>query len=71
MESAWLIERVNLVGPPQYWTGLDYPDNWSTDSLHAVRFSRQQDGERVAKVINLLNPSVIEVREHQWSDGGA
>lgn len=72
-EKAWLIEMpmATFNGPPCWWTG-NYKtgaltDQWSTDSLDAVRFSRKGDAERV--IAGTLKLKEAVATEHQWEGG--
>jgi len=70
MERAWLIEMpmATFGGPPCWWTG-NYKtgaltDQWSQDSLNAVRFSRKEDAEAVIRgTLRIKEPIATE---HQW-----
>jgi hypothetical protein len=66
-EGAWLVELPYAAGP-RWWTGArewaDASDKWTADANCAVRFSRKQDAEAVAK--GLGGKSFAS--EHMWID---
>jgi len=73
IETAWLIEMpmTTFGGPPCWWTG-NYKtgaltDQWSNDSLMAVRFSRKEDAEAVIRGTLRLEGKGPIATEHQWS----
>ena len=45
-ETAWLVEFTYHTGAPWYWTGRGFED-FTPDHSNALRFSRQEDAERV------------------------
>lgn len=61
-EFAWLIEREAINGPVYLTVHKDLFD-WTRDSTEAIRFSRRQDAEMVARVIG---DEVSRVAEHGW-----
>lgn len=64
-ETAWLIElRGNTQ--PFWWKGGTGPAPWTTDSLEAVRFCREQDAE--ATRLTLHDAELAFVSEHLWVD---
>lgn len=70
-ESGWLIE-YHFDNEPRWWTG-DYlahkgQEQWSKDSLQAVRFSRKVDAEMVmVGVLGLKLPCLnVVATEHGW-----
>lgn len=61
VEAGWVIEhRTSQISRPSYWTG----DGWSFDSMKAVRFVRQVDGENTDR--GLGNKKPHRVLEHIW-----
>lgn len=73
-EIGWLIERADF-GRPMWWCGsialhsggLTDRDGsrWTTDSLRAVRFAREQDARIVAEqIVGYSAPWVVT--EHMW-----
>jgi hypothetical protein len=70
--SAWVIEHgASPVSQPRYWAaGQVNPHQssaWTENHMHAIRFARQLDAERVAD--RIMGRSQIQVRvcEHIWS----
>jgi hypothetical protein len=59
-QFAWLIENVRLT---TYWDGRA-PDTFTRDPNDAVRFSRQEDAERI--VHWLMSKEPVVAREHGW-----
>lgn len=73
MEKAWLIEvpMTTFGGPPVWWTGNyktgSLNDQWSADSLDAVRFSRKEDAEKVISgTLRMKGGTEIIATEHGW-----
>jgi hypothetical protein len=53
-ELAWLIEMPYTGGgPPIYWTGVSGQE-FSADSLQAMRFSREQDAQRMLDYLDSI-----------------
>lgn len=68
-EFAWLIEcGGSKSDKPLYLCGIDSFGRfkWSYDHNLAVRFSRKQDGEKVARGDHLATDH--RVCEHGWDD---
>jgi hypothetical protein len=66
MEKAWLIESEKY-GIPIYFEGTASPtsrENWTSDSLEAIRFARKEDAERFK--MTYFPYAKCEAREHQW-----
>ena len=63
-ETAWLIEES--ASGPVWWTGKrpGTEDQWSRDSLEAVRFSRRGDADRAR--LTLPDGHLAKVTEHMW-----
>lgn len=70
-EVAWLIEHPRENDAPEWWDGSE----WTTDHLHAVRFSRQEDAERVLskQALNFMQHfgSGVRASQHIWVGGSA
>lgn len=70
-ESGWLIE-YHFDSEPRWWTGdhlaHSEQEEWSKDSLQAIRFSRKVDAEMVmVGVLGLKLPCLNVVAcEHGW-----
>lgn len=69
-ETGWLIERPAADGLTAEWWGLIERDGkmvgvFTADSLHAIRFVRWDDAERVIALLFLGLDGYI-VTEHQW-----
>lgn len=62
VETGWLIER-QVGGRAAWWRGVrGAAVDWTTDSLEAVRFSRQVDAERVIAELGIPGQAL----EHMW-----
>ena len=62
-EIGWLIEHQH-DGRAYWWTGL----GWTTESLDAVRFAREQDADTIIatrRFAELLDATIL-VTEHMW-----
>jgi hypothetical protein len=60
-ESCWLIE-----GAAVYWCGRS-PDDFGKDVAEAVRFSRQEDAERVLHwIVPEQMRRLCRTVEHSW-----
>lgn len=66
IETGWLIENRYTPGP-SWWRGTDSPEQWTPDSLKAVRFCRKQDAE--AAMATLPDVHMCFVSEHQYGFG--
>jgi hypothetical protein len=61
-ETGWLIE---LKGGTPSWFQLGDGDNWTSDSLKALRFARKQDADAYIEDIGWTEAFASE---HEWSD---
>ncbi len=61
-EQGWLIERSHALGGPKYlFAGWSF--EWTSDPLKAIRFSRREDAEQIA---SMLETEEVSITEHQW-----
>ena len=64
-ESGWLIENSQYGEGPHWWTGHMFDDDdWTKDSLQAVRFSRKEDAQKIIDYIGWNYG--ITATAHQW-----
>jgi hypothetical protein len=65
VETGWLIETA-IDGRPHWWNGHAFKaDEWTCDSLQAIRFARKEDAEVVmARCCVAREP--MSATEHQW-----
>lgn len=69
-EIGWLIERQDTVSVRAlWWTGL----GWTTESLDAVRFAREQDANKVIATRRFaeLCDATVTATEHMWCGPGS
>ena len=64
-EHGWLIER-DIENKTVYVSVENELFTWTTDSTLAIRLSRKEDAERLAKVIDYELSGYDRVAEHQW-----
>lgn len=64
-ETAWLVE---LKGSRPEWAmvSTDWDENWTTDSLKAIRFARRADAEAY---IEHYGWTAAFASEHMWTGG--
>lgn len=60
-ETAWLIELVDTSAAVLWWAG---GEEWTPDSLRAVRFCRREDADAVAS--RMPDPASVLPTEHSW-----
>lgn len=58
-EPAWLLEKSD---PPEYLCIDSGYFKWTQDASKALRFSRREDGEAMATIVEDAN----RIIEHQW-----
>lgn len=65
-QLAWMIEWID--SPPAYWDGRG-PNTFSTNPNDGIRFSRQEDADRVRYwILDLRTQKHCESRQHGWAD---
>ena len=64
IEHGWLIERrPALYGGAPQWLIANWTFEWTDDSSKAIRFSRREDAEQIA---SMLESEPVSITEHQW-----
>ena len=63
-EVGWLIEK-SIDGAPQ-WLTAAWEFGWTPDADKAIRFSRRQDAEQIA---SMMENEPISITEHTWVSG--
>lgn len=63
VETGWLIERLRN-DRAEWWTG----DGWTTESLDAVRFAREEDAQKMIWINAYTVFDDAFATEHSWSD---
>lgn len=67
LEKGWLIESEGPDGAPQYFTlkpGRE--DDWTTDSVEAMRFARSEDAHHFAGLYLDSDGPSCRIIEHSW-----
>ncbi len=73
-EFGWLIEHgESPASQPRYWAaGQIDPQRssaWTENHMHAIRFARKLDAERVAK--RTMKTIAVRIAEHAWATPSA
>lgn len=68
-ETGWLIEREDSPpSGPRYWAAgqreSERSSAWTENHMHAIRFARKLDAERVAE--RTMKGTAVRVCEHMW-----
>lgn len=64
-ETGWLIETTAYGDDIHYWNGHMFDDDdWTKDSIEAVRFARKEDAQKIIDYIGWDN-GVFAI-EHGW-----
>jgi hypothetical protein len=60
-ETGWLIEKA-VDGRP-HWLTCAWEFGWTDDAENAIRFSRREDAEQIA---SMMENEPISITEHMW-----
>lgn len=66
-EKGWLIERHNDT-KTEYLIADGMGFEWTSDPLLSIRFSRREDAEQIAAI---LDDDADAIAEHEWVDADA